>query len=171
MKKYKVQGTVSDSNDVNKKATLTFELDQSQVEDLIRQYNTKEGKYFFPEFGEYYFVLEPTGHITRELHEQMDGDTKLPLMGVFEKAKDAEKARDRQQAIVAMDKWVQENGIDTNGSDYELMYTVGYDLYNKKFCSFSNMSCLQSFELPYFKSQADCQKFIDACKSLLDKLL
>lgn len=177
MKTYKVKPAEGSVIMINKhKSVQEFYIDESQVEELIKQYNTKEtnGRYFFPKDGENYWYLNDNGDIYRDIYEKNIRDDCRVKVGVFKELSDAEKARDRQQAIVAIDKWIQENGIDTDvdWDDHEKHKHCVYYNYDDKEWRTNVWTLLrENLTIPTFKSKEDCKKFIDACTNQLNLLL
>lgn len=151
-----------------------------QIKELIKNNpeileDTKvSGRYFFPEIDKKYYGIAGDGFISASINDGMI-DLKMIEMGVYKTQEEAELARDKQKATVACWKWAQENAPFE--PDWENIRQNKYSVhYNGQLNKLGNLDIKidlwikMQFTLPYFKSQEDCEKFIDANKANLELL-
>ena len=163
MKTYKI-------NNVDISADQIKEIIKNNPE-LLKE--NKGGKYFFPDLGQWFWYICPDGSISSMLNNvTSDVASKFIAQGVYRTQKEAELARDKQKAIVACWKWAQENApFEPDWGDEEqkkfYIYSTRYAL--KYLCTWEAQTQTQ-FILPYFKSEEDCEAFIEANKEHLELL-
>ena len=140
-----------------------IELTEEEVKDLVRQMEGSKGeKYFFPEEGETFYYATQYG-TSRTEYEPKSEDDLIISGGVYRTKELAEKARDKQKALVRMWKWVQENDLfwEPDFSEDIARYFPSYH-YSNKFWSLNSCYLVRSnYFFPHFKTIEDCQKFID----------
>lgn len=149
-----------------------------QIKELIKNNpelleDTKvSGRYFFPEVKETYWYINNNGDVALSINAG-NYFNKIPIgLGVFKTKEDAELARDKQKAIVACWKWSQENAPfepDWENED-ERKYCVYYYSNSKELTPNLRYNSKEQFTLPYFKSEEDCERFIEANKANLELL-
>ena len=149
------------------------EITEKELEELIAMKNRKsEARFFFPEKDEEYSCVGADGTIYTFVNDSpIDKDNRS--MGVYKTEEQAQKATERQKAIVAMWKWCYDNNVDTdvNWIDESTKY---YPVYIKGISSWETSYEYvhqKNFELPHFKSKEDCENFIKHNTDNLNKLL
>lgn len=159
-----------------------IEVSKEQIKELIK--NNPElledikvsGKYFFPKEKRAYWHIDEMGYVGCDEMCADEIDLERIEQGVFETQEEAELARDKQKAIVACWKWAQENASFEPtfepdwGNTNEYKYYVYYNFNSKKLVCSCVDKIKTQFTLPYFKSQEDCIKFIEANKANLELL-
>ena len=115
--------------------------------------------YFLPKNGEYYWFFTSDGSI---LEERIDEER--ISVGVFRTEAEAETARDKQQALVRL--WLYADNEmyfspDWGNKEQIKYYVDGYDNDETKFIrDYTNNNFHSATNLPFFASQADVDKFI-----------
>ncbi len=144
---------------------IEVELTEEQIIELHSRLQNKGEKYFFPEETEDYTCLTSYG-ISDETYTESETHVDTVNRGVFRTEEQAKKEDEKRKALVRMWKWVQENGLffepdwsdDTQNKYYPYFC---YYLSNKNWFVYSGQQNQTNFLFPHFKSQSDCQKFID----------
>ncbi len=146
---------------MNHKITINnieIELTEEQIKELHGRLQDKGEKYFFPKGGEEYYSIFSTGvGQSRDLIAQIE-------RGVFRTLEQAKKEDEKKLALVRLWKWVQENGLycdDWNRIGVKHHAVYRYETKTWKVACYIGQNCRQDFLFPYFKTQKDCQKFID----------
>ena len=143
---------------------IEVELTEEQIRELHSRLESKGEKYFFPEMNKKYIRLETDGRTTvsnRDSHF----DTEVAFRGnAFRTEAQARKEDEKRLALVRMWKWVQENGLyfepDWNDEN-SIKYFPVYHYRDKGWTWDDYRYTQQNFLFPHFKTESDCQKFID----------
>ena len=128
------------------------------------------GRYFFPKVGEKYWCFSSTGvFLTQNEYDGGDIDEYNISTGNCYRTKgEAKLAQDKQLAIVRCWKWQQENApFDPDwGDEVQPKYFARFDHRKNIFVCFCDYvyQFHTQFTLPYFKSEQDRDKFIEANK-------
>lgn len=150
------------------------EVSAEQIKEIIKNNpelleKSKGGRYFFPKDGEEYWIIRTDGSVTIPLDSSLIDFT---AQGVYRTQEEAELARDKQKAIVACWKWAQENAPfepDWGNLDTKKFYAKYFHNASKLSVKYNRYNQAQ-FTLPYFKSERDCEVFIEANKEHLELL-
>lgn len=137
----------------------------SENPDLLKP--VAKGSYFFPKHGEEYWYLDSLGNIYYEKNNADVTRTERILTGVYATEAEATHARNRRQAIVRCWKWAQENEPfepDWSNLEQRKHFVIYNDFEKELVFSYSTYNAKFQNELPYFKSQEDTEKFIEANK-------
>lgn len=145
---------------------IEVELTEEQIIELHSRLQNNGEKYFFPKEGDdYYFAHDIYGNIIDNKNTGGEIHCGLVSRGVFRTEEQAKKEDEKRKALVRMWKWVQENGLyfEPNWSDNNIIkYFPKYSHKLKQWSSnLPDVEIQYNFLFPYFKSQSDCQKFID----------
>lgn len=142
---------------------IEVELTEEQIRELHSRLENKGEKYFFPKKGDTYYVLNTT-EISSNLNEEDFFDAEAIARGCFRTKEIAEKEDEKRLALVRMWKWVQENGLywtpDWTNEEQSKVAPF-YNHKQKKWLAGYCSNSQYGFDLPNFKSESDCQKFID----------
>lgn len=121
----------------------------------------KEGRYFKPEVGERYFFIDSVIGIDNHINDDDTIDRYLISRGnCYRTKEDAELALAKEQALVRLWNWAEENApFESNWSNTTAKYCTYYDQDAKKFKLMSAFFLQYQFTLPYFSTKEDCEKF------------
>lgn len=142
-------------------------LDDEQIRQVIRDNQhlvekKEESKFFEPKKEETYHYLE-SYKITFSERESIEPLESMQIIrGVYRTSEEAELADQKRLALVRMWKYADENMYfrpDWGDSD-EIKHYVYYQHESEKFSITFNQCHQYEFTLPYFKSEADCEKFL-----------
>lgn len=152
------------------------EISAEQIKEIIKNNpellnEKKGGRYFFPERNEEYYYISRDGSVNCESCDS-DYDRDIIHQGAYRTEEEAKLASAKQKAIVACWKWAQENApFEPDwGNDAQRKYYVGFDHTTKIFFEDFFFGRQVQFTLPYFKSEEDCDSFINANKEHLELL-
>jgi hypothetical protein len=143
-------------------------LTQEQIDKIIKD-NTKkesEGRYFFPKMEEQYCFIE-NGIVWTAQDINVWVDQSRIYMWAYRTEKEAQKARDRQLALVRIWKYVQENWLyfepdwrDVSEYKWYSYYTFWPDSLFVDYCFATKNHDI----LPRYKSKEDCTQVNKACE-------
>lgn len=153
------------------------EISEEQIKEVIKNNpellnENKGGRYFFPKEGEDYWYVLQDGHVSFNYSYNSDFDRSVILQGVYRTEEEAKLASAKQRAIVACWKWAQENAPFEPewGDEGQTKFSVKFDHDEKIFWVDYCCDYQDQFTLPYFKSEKDCEAFINANKEHLELL-
>lgn len=133
----------------------------------------KGGRYFFPKHGaEYWYIMRDGLVACDSYYDGYDVDRNIILQGTYRTEEEAKLASAKQRAIVACWKWAQENApFEPDwGNRFQTKWDAVFNHQTNDLRSMSSQqSCFQN-TLPYFKSEKDCDSFINANKEHLELL-
>lgn len=142
---------------------IEVELTEEQIIELHSRLQNKGEKYFFPKEEATYYFMQDDGY-SMSVYEKDEIDDDRIARGTFCIEAQAKREDDKRLALVRMWKWVQENGLygepDFSNQNVAKYYSA-YVYSDKEWSSYHCHYVRSNFLFPHFKSESDCQKFID----------
>lgn len=149
------------------KNNVEIELTQEEVEKIVREYKQTSrynGRFFFPKIGETFWYIDYDGEIYFQIYESnCYSDICRITIGVYRTKEEAEQALKEKQALVRVWKYAQEKmPFEPDWNDIEqFKFSSMYNFEKKSLYCASNLFLKPQNELPYLKSEENCDKFIE----------
>lgn len=125
----------------------------------------KVGKRFIPKMEEEYFSVPSFGGIEDCTWKVNDYDKgRLAMGNIYRTREEAEKARDKQLALVRIQHYIADNDLGKEFVSGERNYSIAYDHRKKVFDWFNWDSHDQYNPISYLKSVEACTQVIENCK-------
>ncbi len=143
------------------------EVSKKQIQELVEKnpelLQKDEWRYFFPNTGTWFYTMQSVGDID---HQGCTDSDHIINLGVYKTKEQAQKAVKKQQALVRVWKYVQENDIYTE--DIEDSWQIMYSKRDNKVEVYFLGNTVQPGYLPRIKFWCYASSFLKDCRQDLD---